>query len=82
MAAADMIAEFNAEVVANGQFAQLIQELKDQKVGANQLPLRFRTIPADEAPKLMRVMEEFHHHLAEAEAKELPGSLGRAGNHG
>ena len=76
MSAADIIAEFNAEVVANGQFAQLIQELKDQKVGANQLPLRFRAIPADEAPKLMRVMEEFHHHLAEAEAKELPGVWG------
>ncbi len=76
MSAADIIAEFNAEVVANGQFAQLIQELKLQKVGANQLPLRFRRIPADEAPKLMRVMEEFHHHLAEAEAKELPGVWG------
>ena len=62
---------------------QLIQELKDQKVGANQLPLRFRTIPADEAPTLMRVMEEFaHHHLAAVEAKELPGCLGRAGDHG
>ena len=76
MSAADIIAEFNAEVFANGQFDQLIQELKDQKVGANQLPLRFRTIPADEAPTLMRVMEEFHHHLAAVEAKELPGVWG------
>ena len=75
MSASDMIAEFNAEVAANGQFDQMIQELKDQHVGANQLPLRFRTIPAAEAPKLMRVMEEFAHHL-EAEPKELPGVWG------
>ena len=76
LSGADIIAGFNAEVFANGQFDQLIQELKNQKVGANQLPLRFRTIPADEAPKLMRVMAEFHHHLAEAEAQELPGVWG------
>ena len=75
MSASDMIAEINAEVSANGQFEQMIQELKDQHVGANQLPLRFRTIPAAEAPTLMRVMEEFAHHL-EAEPKELPNVWG------
>ena len=75
MSANDMIAEINAEVLANGQFDQMIQELKDQHVGANQLPLRFRTIPAAEAPTLLRVMEEFAHHL-EAEPKELPNVWG------
>ena len=75
MSANDMIAEFNAEVAANGQFEQMIQELKDQHLGANQLPLRFRSIPADEAPKLMRVMEEFSHHL-DAEPIELPNVWG------
>jgi len=75
MSANDMIAEINAEVLANGQFEQMIQELKDQHVGANQLPLRFRTIPAAEAPTLMRVMESFAHHL-EAEPKELPNVWG------
>ncbi|MCY4064459.1 MAG: cytochrome bc complex cytochrome b subunit [Chloroflexi bacterium] len=75
MSANDMIAEINAEVLANGQFAQMIQELKDQHVGANQLPLRFRTIPAAEAPTLMRVMEAFAHHL-EAEPNELPNVWG------
>ena len=75
MSTNDMIAEINAEVSANGQFDQMIQELKDQHVGANQLPLRFRTIPAAEAPTLMRVMEEFAHHL-EAEPKELPNVWG------
>ncbi len=75
MSANDMLAEINAEVLANGQFGQMIQELKDQHVGANQLPLRFRTIPAAEAPTLMRVMEEFAHHL-EAEPNELPNVWG------
>jgi quinol-cytochrome oxidoreductase complex cytochrome b subunit len=76
MRANDIIAEFNAEVAANSQFEQMIQELKDQHVGANQLPLRFRTIPAAEAPKLMRVIEEFHHHLAAVEEIELPNVWG------
>ncbi len=76
MPANDAITVFNDEVAANGQFDQMIQELKNQKVGANQLPLRFRAIPAVEAPKLMQVMEEFHHHLAAAEAKELPNVWG------
>ncbi len=71
----DMIAEINADTVANGQFAQMIQELKDQHVGANQLPLRFRSVPADEAPKLMQVMEEFSHHL-DAAPDELPNVWG------
>ncbi len=75
MAANDMIAEFNAEVMANGQFDQMIQELKDQHLGANQLPLRFRSIPDDEAPVLMRVMEEFAHHLEEV-PEELPNVWG------
>ena len=75
MSANETIAEFNAEVIANGQFEQMIQELKDQHVGANQLPLRFRTIPAAEAPTLMRVMEAFAHHLG-AEPKELPNVWG------
>jgi hypothetical protein len=75
MSASDMIAEINAEVVATGQFEQMIQELKDQHVGANQLPLRFRTIPGDEAPTLLRVMEEFAHHL-DAAPEELPNVWG------
>ncbi|MDE2750350.1 MAG: cytochrome bc complex cytochrome b subunit [Chloroflexota bacterium] len=76
LSASDAIAAFNAEAAANGQFEQMIQELKAQHVGANQLPLRFRAIPAVEAPKLMRVMEDFHHHLAAVEATELPNVWG------
>ena len=75
LSANKVIADFNAEAAENGQFAQMIQELKDQHVGANQLPLRFRTIPADEAPKLMRVLQEFAHHL-DAEPNELPNVWG------
>jgi len=75
MSVSDAIAAINAEVDANGQYEQMITELKDQHVGANQLPLRFRAIPAAEAPTLMRVMEEFAHHL-EAEPKELPNVWG------
>ncbi len=75
MSAAELIAEINAETQANGQFAQMLDELKNQHVGANQLPLRFRTIPEDEAPKLMQVMEEFEHHLAQ-EPIELPDVWG------
>lgn len=75
LSAAEIIAEFNAETQANGQFAQMLDELKNQHVGANQLPLRFRTIPEDEAPKLMQVMEEFEHHLAQ-EPIELPDVWG------
>ena len=71
----EMIAQINAETAANGQFAQMIQELKDQHLGANQLPLRFRSVPADEAPKLMQVMEEFAHHLDDV-PEELPGVWG------
>ena len=67
----EMIAQINAETAASGQFAQMIQELKDQHLGANQLPLRFRSVPADEAPKLMQVMEEFAHHLDDV-PEELP----------
>ncbi len=75
MSAADFIAEFNAETQANGQWAQLIAELQNQHVGGNQLPLRFRTIPEDEAPKLMQVMKEFEHHIA-GEPVELPDAWG------
>ena len=75
MTANDMIAAFNAETMASGQFEQMIQELKDQHLGANQLPLRFRTIPVDEAPKLWQVMEEFAHHL-DAEPEELSNVWG------
>ena len=75
LSANEVIADFNAKAADNGQFAQMIQELKDQHVGANQLPLRFRTIPADEAPKLMRVLQEFAHHL-DAEPNELPNVWG------
>ena len=75
LSATDVIAAFNAEVTENGQFAQLIDELKIQKLSANQLPLRFRTIPVEEAPVLMRVMEEFEHHL-EAAPEELPNVWG------
>jgi len=73
--AGDVVAAFNGATVANGQFDQLIQELKDQHVGANQLPLRFRNIPADEAPKLLQVMREFDHHLEEV-PQELPNVWG------
>ncbi len=75
MSAAELIAEINAETQANGQFAQMLDELKNQHVSANQLPLRFRTIPVDEAPKLLQVMEEFEHHLAQ-EPVELPNVWG------
>ena len=75
MTSNEMIAQINAETAANGQFAQMIQELKDQHLGANQLPLRFRSVPADEAPKLMQVMEEFAHHLDDV-PEELPGVWG------
>ncbi len=75
MSAAELIAEINAETQANGQFTQMLDELKNQHVSANQLPLRFRTIPEDEAPKLMQVMKEFEHHLAQ-EPVELPNVWG------
>ncbi len=75
MSTNEMIAQISAETAANGQFAQMIQELKDQHLGANQLPLRFRSVPADEAPKLMQVMEEFAHHLDEV-PQELPNVWG------
>ena len=75
MSAADFIAGFNAETQANGQWAQMIDELQRQHVGGNQLPLRFRAIPVDEAPKLLQVMQEFEHHLA-AETVELPDAWG------
>ena len=75
LSAAEIIAEFNAETQANGQFTQMLDELKNQHVGANQLPLRFRPVPEDEAPKLMQVMEEFEHHLAQ-EPIELPDVWG------
>ena len=75
MTANEMIAQINAETAANGQFDQMIQELKNQHLGANQLPLRFRSVPADEAPKLLQVMEEFAHHL-DAVPEELPNVWG------
>ncbi|MXX49546.1 MAG: cytochrome bc complex cytochrome b subunit [Chloroflexi bacterium] len=75
MSAADIIAEINAETQANGQFAQMLDELKNQLVSANLIRLRFRAIPADEAPKFMQVMQEFEHHLAQ-EPVELPNVWG------
>ena len=75
MSAVNQLEAVNAEVAASGQFSQMHEELKDQHLSANQLPLRFRTIPADEAPVLMRVMEEFNHHL-EAVPIELPNVWG------
>ncbi len=75
MSTNDMIARINAETAANGQFDQMIQELKNQHLGANQLPLRFRSVPADEAPKLMQVMQEFAHHLEDV-PEELPNVWG------
>ncbi len=75
MSAVNQVEAVNAEVAASGQFSQMHEELKDQHLSANQLPLRFRTIPADEAPVLMRVMEEFNHHL-EAVPIELPNVWG------
>ena len=75
MTPTEVVAQFNAEVMANGQFEQLIDELKLQKLSANQLPLRFRTISVEESPVLMRVLEEFNHHL-EAVPLELPNVWG------
>ena len=75
MSAVNQVEAVNAEVAASGQFSQMHEELKDQHLSANQLPLRFRTIPVDEAPVLMRVMEEFNHHL-EAVPIELPNVWG------
>ena len=75
MSATEVLTEVNAEVIENGQFTQLTDELKVQKLSANQLPLRFRTIPFEESPVLMRVMEEFEHHL-ETAPHELPNVWG------
>ena len=61
----DAVNIFNNATAQNGQFDQMLQELKDQHLSVNQLPSRFRPIPEQEAPVLMRVMEEFDHHLAE-----------------
>ena len=75
MSTSDMIAEINAAAVENGQFEQMLQELKDQSLSSNQLPLRFRTVPEQEAPTLLQVMEEFAHHLDDAPL-ELPNVWG------
>ena len=75
LTAADIITEFNGEIAENDQFEQLIEELKNQNLSANQVPAGFRTIPAQEAPVLMRVLEEFNHHLEEA-PHELPNVWG------
>ena len=87
MSAADFIAAFSKEAGATGEldaggnpiylgpFKQMRDELQAQHVSANQLPSRFRAIPADEAPKLMRVMESFAHHLDETPI-ELPNAWG------
>lgn len=75
LAPIDIVNILNSETAENGQFNQMLQELKDQHLSANQLPTRFRPIPAQEAPALMRVMEEFNHHL-EAVPEELPGVWG------
>ena len=71
----DIVNIVNSETAANGQFAQMLQELKDQHLSVNQLPTRFRPIPAQEAPTLMRVMQEFDHHLEEV-PQELPNVWG------
>lgn len=71
----DIVNIVNSETAANGQFAQMLQELKDQHLSVNQLPTRFRPIPAQEAPALMRVMQEFDHHLEEV-PQELPNVWG------
>ncbi|MCY4071367.1 MAG: cytochrome bc complex cytochrome b subunit [Chloroflexi bacterium] len=75
LTAADIITEFNGETAENGQYEQMVDELKFQKLSANQVPLRFRTIPEMEAPVLLRVMEEFNHHL-EGAPTELPNVWG------
>ena len=69
----DVVAAINAETQANGQFAQMVEELKNQHLSANQVPLRFRPVPVMEAPTLLRVMEEFAHHV-EAAPIELPNA--------
>ena len=71
----DIVNIINSETAASGQFAQMLQELKDQHLSVNQLPTRFRPIPAQEAPALMRVMQEFDHHLEEV-PQELPNVWG------
>ena len=75
LSAADIITEVNGSTAGNGQFKQMIDELKFQKLSANQAPLRFRTVSKMDAPVLMRVMEEFNHHLEEA-PNELPNVWG------
>ena len=75
LTAADIITEVNGETAANGQYEQMVDELKFQKLSANQVPTRFRTIPEMEAPVLLRVMEEFNHHL-EGAPTELPNVWG------
>ena len=75
LAPIDIVNIVNSETAANGQFAQMLQELKNQHLSVNQLPTRFRPIPAQEAPALMRVMQEFDHHLEEV-PQELPNVWG------
>ena len=75
LSSADIITEVNGATAENGQFKQMIDELKFQKLSANQAPLRFRTVSEMDAPVLMRVMEEFNHHLEEA-PNELPNVWG------
>lgn len=75
LAPIDIVNILNSETAVNGQFDQMLQELKDQHLSVNQLPTRFRPIPAQEAPALMRVMQEFDHHLEEV-PQELPNVWG------
>lgn len=73
---AEAVRQFNEEIIENGQYDQLVQELTDQHLIASQrpsLPNPFRPVPESEAPVLLRVMEEFYHHVEEAHL-ELPNA--------
>ena len=75
LSTAERMEALNAEASASGQYEQMIEELKNQKLSVNQVPLRFRAIPGGEAPVLLRVMQEFAHHLEEV-PEELPNVWG------
>ena len=78
----DMIAEFNAEVSANGQFEQMIQELKDQHLGANQPAPALPQHPGGRGADADCGSWKNSAITWTRKPTELPNGLGRAGDHG
>lgn len=75
MSVVGVVQAINDETFFNGQFDQLLTELSAQHLSPNQMPQRFSPIPDAEAPVMMKVMEEFDHHLEEFPV-ELPNVWG------